>query len=107
MERYFMLRKGRLRRLKPLGNFLPRVLNKMGLAERLTQQKAVILWSKAVGQDIKKQTIPNRIEQGILYVSVSNPVWVNELVYLKSGIIKKLNDLIGQEAVKDIKFYLK
>jgi predicted nucleic acid-binding Zn ribbon protein len=102
-----MLRKGRLQKLKPLGNFLPGVLNKLGLSDRLAQQKAVILWNKAVGPDIRKQTVVNRIQDNVLYVSVSNPVWMNELVYLKSGIIKKLNELIGQEVVKDIKFYLK
>jgi predicted nucleic acid-binding Zn ribbon protein len=107
MERYSMLRKGRLRRLKPLGKLLPGYLDKIGLSERLTQQKAVIFWNKAVGQDIRKQTVANRIENGILYVSVTSPIWMNELVYLKSGIIKKLNELIGREAVKDIKFYLK
>jgi len=102
-----MLRKGRLRKLKPLGNFLPAVLDKLGLSERLAQQKAVILWKSAVGRDISKQTIANRTQENILYVSVSNPVWMNELVYLKSSIIKKLNELIGEEVVKDIKFYLK
>jgi predicted nucleic acid-binding Zn ribbon protein len=102
-----MLRKGKLRKLKPLGSFLPRVLDKIGITERLAQQKAVILWKSAVGPDIRKQTVANRIQENILYVSVSNPVWMNELVYLKSSIIKKLNELIGEEVVKDIKFYLK
>ncbi len=102
-----MWRKGKLRKLKPVGSYLPSVLNKLGLSERLVQQKAVVLWPKAVGKDIKQQTIPNRIEQGVLFVSVSNPVWMNELVYLKLNIIKKLNEMIGKEVVKDIKFYLK
>jgi len=102
-----MLKKGRLRKLKPLGKLLPDYLNKIGLTERLAQQKAVILWNKAVGQDIRKQTVANRIEHSILYVSVTSPIWMNELVYLKSEIIKKLNELIGREVVKDIKFYLK
>ncbi|MBS4016357.1 MAG: DUF721 domain-containing protein [Candidatus Latescibacteria bacterium] len=102
-----MLRKAKLKKLKPLGNFLPDVLHKMGLAERLIEQKAVMLWSKAVGKEIRKQTVANRIEKGVLFVAVSNPVWMNELTYLKSKIIKQLNDLIGAKVVKDIKFYLK
>lgn len=102
-----MLRTGRLRKLRPLGEFLPRFLNKFGLTEKLTQQKAVILWHKAVGVDIRKQTIANQIKDRVLFVSVANPVWLNELVFLKPKIIKKLNQLIGQEVVKDIKFYLK
>jgi len=107
MGKFFMLRAGKSKRLKRLGEFLPRVFDRIGVSERLAQQKAVFLWKKVVGRDISKQTEPNRIEQGILFVSVSNPVWMNELVFLKSEIIRKLNELIGQKAVKDIKFYLK
>lgn len=102
-----MLRKAKSKKLKPLGNFLPEVLEKLGLANRLIEQKAVILWPQAVGKEIKKQTIANRIQAGVLFVSVSSPVWVNELTYLKSNIIKKINELIGQKVVQDIKFYLK
>jgi predicted nucleic acid-binding Zn ribbon protein len=102
-----MWRAGKSKRLKQLGNFLPAVLKKMGVSNQVAQQKAVLLWRKAVGQDIGKQTSPNRIENGILFVSVTNPIWMNELVFLKSQIIKKLNELIKQDVVKDIKFYLK
>jgi predicted nucleic acid-binding Zn ribbon protein len=79
----------------------------MGIADHLVEQKAVILWLKAVGKEIKKQTVANRIEKGVLFVAVSNPVWINELKYLKLNIIQKLNQLIGKKVIKDIKFYLK
>jgi predicted nucleic acid-binding Zn ribbon protein len=102
-----MSRRVKSKRLKRMGELLPRFLKKMGLSERLTQQKAVLLWKRAVGTDIKKHTTANKIEQGILFVSVSNPAWMNELVFLKSEIIKKLNEMIGQKAVTDIKFHLK
>lgn len=102
-----MLRKAKLKKLKPMGNFLPVVLKKMGISERVVEQKAVIFWSQAVGKDIKKQTVANRIEKGILFVSVSSPIWINELTYLKPRIIKKLNELTGSKVVKDIKFYFK
>lgn len=102
-----MLRKAKLKKLKPLGNYLPNVLDKMGLKNRLIEQRAVLLWHRAVGKEIKKQTVANRIEQGVLYVSASSPIWVNELNYLKAGIIKKLNELAGEKVVKDIKFYFK
>jgi len=102
-----MSRRGKLRKLKPLKAFLPGFWDKIGLSDRLNQQKAVLVWNQAVGQDIRKHTSANRIEQNILYVAVSSPIWMNELVYLKTGIIKKLNELVGQEVVKNIKFYLK
>jgi len=90
-----------------LGDFLPNTLKRMGIAHQIAQQKAVLIWKKAVGPDIGKQTDANRIEQGVLFVSVKNSAWMNELTFLKTQIIKKLNEAIQQEAVKDIKFYLK
>jgi predicted nucleic acid-binding Zn ribbon protein len=102
-----MWKKGKSKKLKRLGEFLPNTLKRMGIANQIAQQKAVLLWKKAVGPDIGKQTDANRIEQGVLYVSVTASAWMNELVFLKTQIIKKLNELIEQEVVKDIKFYLK
>lgn len=102
-----MWKKGKSKRLKPLADFLPNTLKRMGIANQITQQKAVLLWKNIVGKDIAKQTNASHIENNVLFVSVKNSVWMNELTFLKSQIIKKLNESIGQDAVKDIKFFLK
>lgn len=102
-----MYKKAKLKKLEQLAKHLPSVLQKMGIAQRLIEQKAVLVWASVVGPEIRKQTVAQRIEKGILYVAVANSVWINELTFLKASIINKLNASIGQEVVKDIKFYLK
>lgn len=105
---------------KLLSEFLPEVLDKLKLSEKLIEQKALLLWNRVMGKEVKKHTRPFQIENGILVVLVDNSVWMNELSYLKNEIIKKLNEQINlminqttkeknhpvKEIVKDIRFRL-
>lgn len=102
-----MWKAGKSKRLKRLGDFLPNTLQRMGIASQIAQHKAVLLWKSAVGKDIAKQTNASHIENGVLFVSVKNSVWMTELTFLKTQIITKLNEIIGQNVVNDIKFFLK
>lgn len=101
-----------------LGDFLPELLDKLKLSEKLAEQKALLLWNRIVGKEVKKHTRPYTIENGILLVLVDNSAWMNELIYLKKAIIEKLNQQIHQSTktnksesalkpvVKDIRFRL-
>jgi predicted nucleic acid-binding Zn ribbon protein len=91
-----------------LSELLPDLLDELKLSEKLMEQKAILLWNRAVGQEIKKHTKPYSIENGVLVVLVDNSAWMNELTFLKTDIIKKLNTLIfssniGPAAVKENK----
>ncbi len=85
---------------KLLSDFLPEVLDKLRLTDKLIEQKAFLLWNRVVGKEIKKHTKPYNIENGILVVLVDNSAWMNELTYLKNEIIKKLNEQIHLSASK-------
>jgi len=63
-----------------------------------------MLWDEVVSDTIKKHTKPIKIQRKIIYVSVDNSVWANELNYLKEDIIKKINDKSGEKVITDIKF---
>ncbi|MCX7784839.1 MAG: DUF721 domain-containing protein [candidate division WOR-3 bacterium] len=95
------------KKLKPLADLLPRVFDKLGLTPKLVQEQVISLWPKAVGEQIAKNARPIKIKGKTLIVLVSNPIWRNELIFLKSKIINKLNVQIGEKAITDIKFRLK
>ncbi len=86
------------------GNILDRLTQKMGIAARLEQEKAVVLWEEAVGKSVARRAKATSVRGGILFVRVENSTWLQELALLKEGIIEKLNGLIGSEIVKDIVF---
>lgn len=67
--------------------------------------RIIEIWKEAVGGEILKNTSPIKFLKGILYVSVKNSIWLQELYYLKDEIIKKISDKADTK-IKDIKFTL-
>jgi hypothetical protein len=45
--------------------------------------KIIEIWKQTVGDQISKNTSPVKFVKGILYVSVKNSIWLQELYYLK------------------------
>jgi len=63
-------------------------------------------WQEIVGDRIAENTAPQTVRNGILFVTVSNSVWMQELHYLRDPILQKLRDRLQSEAVKEIRFTL-
>lgn len=83
---------------------LVRTLKGLRIDRRLKEQSALLNWSKVVGDRIAAQTNPLRVKDSILFVRVTSASWRNELVFLKSKIIKELNQSVKANVIKDIVF---
>ena len=86
------------------GNILDRLTDRMGITARLDKEKAVALWGEAVGEGIARRAKATSVRDDILFVSVQNSVWLQELALLKESIIAKINSLVGKQVIKDIVF---
>ena len=53
---------------------------------------------------VSQNTSPEKVESGTLYIKTSNPTWRQELVFKKTHIIKKLNNKLGKNTIKEIGF---
>ena len=62
------------------------------------------LWDSAVGEAIAKNARPAAFKGKLLLVNVVSSTWMNELIFLKKDIIKKINEALGKELVEEIKF---
>ncbi len=80
------------------------MLKKFGIDNAVAQNNALIIWNEAVGDVVAKNTQPEKVEHGILTVKVSSPTWRQELFLQKMEIIKKVNNKIGRNVIKDIRF---
>ena len=89
---------------KQVDAVLSSVLRELGIGQKIKQLNALELWNDVVGEQIARVTSPERIERGQLVVRVSKAPWRNELMFLKKEIIAKLNNALGEEIVKDIRF---
>ena len=90
--------------IKPIGLAINELVNVLGIQKKLQEYDAVVYWEGVVGERIAQMTTATRIIQGVLFVHVKTSTWRNELTLRKKEIIDKLNNVIGIDIVKDIKF---
>jgi len=95
-------RRPRMVRAARAGDLLGGLLQGLGLSERMVQYRAVLLWNEVVGPQIAARTRPERIRDGILEVSVDQPVWMQQLQLLKPQLLGKLNAQLGEAPLRDI-----
>ena len=62
------------------------------------------VWPGVVGQAIASHAHPQWIKDGKLKVTVSDPIWLQELQFSESDIREKLNSALGRAAVETIAF---
>ncbi len=92
------------RRLQSIGEILFSVLKKRGMADKLAESALIKLWPKAVGPQIAAQTEPETLRSGTLFVKTTSSVWVQQLHFMKEDIRRKMNELAGRTAIKEIHF---
>ncbi len=76
----------------------------LGIKTKLEQYSIFPLWNDVVGEQIAKITEPERIDNGLLIVKVSNAPWRTELTFRKKEILTKIHEATKSTAIKDIRF---
>jgi hypothetical protein len=77
---------------------------RLGLRQEFYEQEPLLLWPEVAGPQMSRLTEPLRVRQGILYVETSNPVVAQQLSLMKDVYLRKLNDLLGEERILDLRF---
>jgi len=90
--------------VEKIGRILDSVVRNLGLRKKLDEGEAMALWEKAVGKRIAERTRPIKVQGSKLFVEVSSSSWKNELTFLKTDIIRKLNAMTGKVVLNDIIF---
>ncbi len=84
---------------------LPKLMQRLGLRERLHETEVIEAWSKIVGDFIAAHSAPVALREGILYVRVLQPALHYELEQIsKSEILRKLKQRFGGKTIRDIRF---
>lgn len=89
--------------LQRIDEILARALKKRQVPFRAEDRHLADLWEKAVGPQIAAQSRPGNLRKGILFVKVSNSVWMQQLHFLKEEIIGKFN-VLEKAPITDIRF---
>jgi predicted nucleic acid-binding Zn ribbon protein len=98
-------RKTRIDRWQSPAELVPKLMQRLGLRERLRETEVIDAWSKIVGDFIAAHSAPVALREGILYVRVLQPALHYELEQIsKSAILRKLKQRFGGKTVRDIRF---
>ena len=92
-------------RFQSAGALLPKLMQRLGLRERLHETEMIDAWSKIVGDFIAAHSAPVALREGVLYVRVLQPALHYELEQIsKSEILRKLKQRFGAKTIRDVRF---
>jgi predicted nucleic acid-binding Zn ribbon protein len=88
-------------------DLLPKLMQRLGLKERLHETEVMDAWAKIVGDFIAAHSAPVALREGTLYVRVLQPALHYELEQVsKIGILRKLKERFGGKIIRDVRFRL-
>ena len=99
--------KARSDQFRATGELLPKIMQRLGLKERLHEAEVIDAWGKIVGDFIASHSAPVALREGVLYVRVLQPALHYELEQVsKVDILRKLKQRFGGKTVRDVRFRL-
>ncbi len=92
-------------RFEPLGGLLPRLLQRLGLKERLHERDVTEAWTEVVGEFIAAHSTPVSLREGVLTVRVLQPALHYQFEQVsKREILRKLKARFGASVIRDVRF---
>jgi predicted nucleic acid-binding Zn ribbon protein len=84
------------------GDLLPKLMQQLGLGERLRETEA---WKQIVGEFIAAHSAPVSLRAGVLFVRVLQPALHYQFEQIsKAEILRKLKQRFGAKIVREIRF---
>jgi predicted nucleic acid-binding Zn ribbon protein len=103
--RGFHERKQPVDRWQSPAELVPKLMQRLGLRERLHESEVIDTWGKIVGEFIAAHSAPVALREGVLYVRVLQPALHYELEQIsKSEILRKLKQRFGGRTIRDVRF---
>jgi len=106
-----MVKQGnRVRKANPvsLDRALFPVIEYIGLGPNILIETIRRDWKSIVGETNARNTHPLSLEDGILTLAVSSPVWMTQARFYKATFLKKINQFntMNESDIRDIRFTL-
>ncbi len=89
---------------KSVGQIIFNDLAKSGVYEKLTVSQCIFEVLKHVFGDLSEHLKILSFKNGVVWIGTPNPVFSQELSFMEKEIINRVNETIGEEVVKGIRF---
>lgn len=85
-----------------IGEALDRVSRSLGMGRADTLRAVFGRWAEVVGEQIAAHASPSSLRDGVLVVTVDEPVWATQLRWLEADLLRRLDGILGDGAVTKI-----
>ena len=87
------------------GDLLPKLMQQLGLSERLRETEVIDAWKQIVGEFIAGHSAPVSLREGVLFVRVLQPALHYQFEQIsKAEILRKLKQRFGTKIIREIRF---
>ena len=87
------------------GDLLPKLMQQLGLSERLRESEVIDAWKQIVGEFIAAHSAPVSLRGGVLFVRVLQPALHYQFEQIsKTEILRKLKQRFGTKIIREIRF---
>jgi len=87
------------------GDLLPKLMQQLGLSERLRESEVIEAWKQIVGDFIAAHSAPVSLRAGVLFVRVLQPALHYQFEQIsKTEILRKLKRRFGTKIIREIRF---
>jgi hypothetical protein len=90
----------------PIGEIVDGLLREHLFARGLLVGRLAATWNEVVGDRLGPKTAPASLEDGILTVSASDPVWGAQAGFLHEEIRRKVNEVLGSQVVHQVRIVI-
>ena len=80
-----------------LGEALKQMVKELGWHHKIAQSKARTLWVDLMGASVNKHTRKITLRDRVLTIQVDSAPLRNELQYLRSHIMERMNEAMGDD----------
>lgn len=87
---------------KKIDELVVLALRQMGLEQPYREHEVCRVWPEVVGQMIASRTQSLQVVNGKLIVAFTSAIVCNEILMVKEGLKKALNDRVGAKVISDI-----
>lgn len=92
------------RKPKTIGNVVAQLITARGYGRIQANANFAAAWQTAVGPALAKYTHAGRLRRGVLEITVSNSMTIQELTFQKQDILKKLQAELPDAKIRDLRF---
>lgn len=86
-----------------LSDWVPRVLQELGLGSASDAARLVKAWDEAAGPDLARHCRPQGARRGVVFATVPDSAWMQRIQLEKPRILARLRAELGMDAAKELR----